>query len=278
MAWSRYAYLTLAILWSAGTAAEPLSHFPGAETVETEQDTTIVARRVILGSLKKIKNVLEPGKVEYVTGSRQSVTLYIPNERRSTRVRDYYRNQLQQSGSILFECSGRECGSSNYWANTVFSRSVLYGPEQFQHYSLARLDGTGDHVAVYVAVRGTGKLYVHVETIVGRAQAPRGSAPGPNGRQVFVGDDAPAIAEEVSRHMKQQPEMVVHLVVHRGVTGNEVVSDIISETQAMAERLRALVIAEGVASDRIHAKGLGPLAPSKEYGADRVEALVFGGG
>jgi hypothetical protein len=256
---------------SADTFA--LQPYPGIQQVASAEDEGSSSRRLMLGSLKKIKNVLEPEKVDYVVGSRSSRTFYAPDERRTDVVLNFYRDQLIEIGDILFECTGRKCGSSNYWANSVFSQSILYGPEQFQHYLLVKLTGTGNYVAVYVAMRGTKKLYIHIEHTISSAQD-IGAQLLAQGRYVFDSSDPGTIAQSLTA-LLEGSELSIQLVIHQAITEARSVEELIALTQTRAEKIRETVMANGIASARIEVSGLGPLAPSNQYGANRVEVLLL---
>ena len=270
---SRYALLILLIVFTASALSE-LPDYPEAEVESTSEDTTDISRRLILSSLKKINNILAPEKVEYVKGTRESLTLYIPNERRTEVVLEFYRDHLLRQGKILYECHGRECGSSNYWANTVFSTSKLYGPEQFQHYVLARLDGSGDYIALYVAMRGTRKIYVHIETTRPSGIVSTENTLADQGRYVFTDNKMAEIISTIARLLAEDEDLKIHLVVHQGLATGQKVTDVVSQTQKVGEQIKLDAASGGISGDRITVTGIGPLAPNREYGANRIEILV----
>jgi len=72
-----------------------------------------------------------------------------------------YLEQLQGIGSLEFECKGRECGSSSYWANKIFKSAMLYGPEQFQSYAVFRT--SAGWWTVYIGQRATRKIYARLD-------------------------------------------------------------------------------------------------------------------
>ncbi len=270
---SRYALLILLMVFTAPAVSE-LPDYPEAEVESKSEDTTEVSRRLILSSLKKINNILAPEKVEYVKGTRESLTLYIPNERRTEVVLDFYRDHLLRQGTILYECHGRECGSSNYWANTVFSTSKLYGPEQYQHYVLAQLDGSGDYIALYVAMRGTRKIYVHIETTRPSVTVTTRDKQANQGRFVFTDNNRAEIISTIARLLAEDEGQKLHLVVHQGLLPGQEVTDVVSQTQKVGEQIKLDATTGGIPEDRITVNGIGPLAPDSEYGANRIEILA----
>src|SRR5690606_13309882 len=73
---------------------------------------------------------------------------------------------LKQDAELLYWCEGRDCGSSSLWANEIFQRSMLYGPEASQAFLLARLPTESDAlVALYGITRGNGKSYLQAEQL-----------------------------------------------------------------------------------------------------------------
>jgi len=159
------ATLILVCLTCAAIAAEPFSKvslkpYRSAEAVSDEWSSAS-SHLVVLGSLEKVNRELEPEKSEIFYGRRYQETYYLPEARRTGQVFEHYRSQLEALGEILFECDGRACGSSSYWANKVFEEAILYGPEQFQKYVIASRSDGGGYVAVYIGERATRKIYVH---------------------------------------------------------------------------------------------------------------------
>lgn len=84
--------------------------------------------------------------------------------------RDHYLRELQTRGAqILFECSGRNCGRSNVWANQIFGQSSLYGSDSNQDYLVAgSVDENGKPwlTLVYTVTRANQRQYVWVEHLV----------------------------------------------------------------------------------------------------------------
>lgn len=160
------ATLIFSLLLTAGSFAETdletsLVPYRAAE-LTTEAWSEASSHMVVLGSLEKVNRVLQPEKSEIISGRKHQQTYFLPEARSTEQVFEYYLNQLESKGDLLFQCDGRGCGSSSYWANKVFEVAVLYGPEQFQKYGIASPE-TGDrYIAVYIGQRATGKIYAHI--------------------------------------------------------------------------------------------------------------------
>ena len=178
---------------------EPIVVFPSSVLVE-QQTTESTAHLVVLGALEKVNHELQPEKFILVPGRKEASTWYLPEARRTKQVAEHFKSQLVGSANILFECQGRSCGSSSYWANKHFERAILYGPEQYQHYLIAQRSTSkapvpntsvsetstaepsasellvskkarpqqieaGDYLVIYIGERATRKIYAHIETI-----------------------------------------------------------------------------------------------------------------
>ena len=265
--------------------AADLDVYPGAELVKSNADPKVTTRRIILGSLKKINNVLEPELLEFVSGSRYSTTYYIPDERRVGKIVEFYKNQLDKSVRILFECSGRDCGSSNYWANTIFQTPILYGPEQYQNYLVGRRIDKGDYVSIYIGQRGTRKIYVHIETTIisiGPKEVDEVSisaALASRGRYVIVlsaGDmEFDSIVDAVAKSMNNNLQMNLTLVAHDNLQNGETVQQGQQRTLRLSESVRSALVSAGIAEDRLSAYGVGPLSPLENEDSPRLELLVI---
>ena len=267
------------------TAAAGLDTYPCAEVVKSKSDPKVTTRRIFLGSLKKINNVLEPESVEFVSGSRRSTTYYIPSERRVGKVVEFYKHQLGKLARILFECSGRDCGSSNYWANTVFQTPFLYGPEQYQSYLVGITIDTGDYISIYIGQRGTRKIYVHIETTITSNASPIvdevtiSSALLSRGRYVILlaegSSDFDSTVETVARSMHKNQQIRLTLVAHDNLQPGETVKQGQQRTLRLSESVRSALVSAGIAEDRLSAYGVGPLAPLESKESPRLELLVI---
>ncbi len=144
---------------------DDLELYQGSELVEELDEREKTAHLIVLGSLEKINHELVPEQSIVLAGWKSSRTYYLPLARKSAEVSSFYRDQLVLRGELAFECHGRTCGSSSYWANRILDKPVLYGPEQFQHYQIFKLPGDAGYVAIYVGQRATRKIYAHVEFV-----------------------------------------------------------------------------------------------------------------
>lgn len=273
--------MVLVVFTGPVMAIEPL---PGA-VLEEERETGAGRYRIVLGALEKVNNVLEPEVYKYVRGRQSSKTYSLPGERNVDPIAEYYLGQLTNVADILFECEGRSCGSSNYWANTVFDTPILYGPEQFQYYVVGQEVESADYVAIYIGQRGTREIYVHVSRVI----APQGenqrdqalairSALESTGKYVLHLETGVEARDDfinaVSSAMASDPELAIVLVGHDRLRTNETLDAAMTRTRKDAETLRQQIIGAGVAAGRVRAQGVGPLAPADAGAPARIVVLT----
>lgn len=221
-----------------------------------------------------------------------SQTLYrIRSTRDTDEILEHYLIQLQQSGSeILFQCSSRECGSSNDWANSVFKVSTLYGVDREQHYIAGRrdLNGQTDYISLYITERGTGRIYVYVShyKVEAAPVATKGIKRSLYEQLIETGwvrlpVTADGTFEEGVFGQLQQLALQLEssnkrfwLVAHH--YGKQSQDVLLQRSEQAAARLQRSFQEFGLSADRLELKGLGALAPTKDsvaYGG-RIELVV----
>lgn len=268
---------------SAEAVADLLPQYPRAELVEFEDAKKVATHELITGALRSKGGNIVPENSEFVTGRRIASTWFIPNEQRTDLVYRFYRERLVPKGTLLFECEGRECGSSNHWANNIFRRPILYGPPQYQHYFLLRIDEAAStyYVATYITMRGTRKLYVHADVIVREAQYTdlTGSAIVDalvrDGHFVIDAGAGEAVVASVLEAMQLEPLLRIAVVGHRRKQRGEALEQAITRSKQVAESYRARLIEAGVNGTRLQAFGVGPLAPMNRKVIDRLELVLI---
>ncbi|WP_462384299.1 DUF4892 domain-containing protein [Pseudomonas sp. Marseille-QA0892] len=126
-------------------------------------------KRYPLGPIRRIGGQLRYEGEVIAQGGLNSITYRVPSEYRATDSFEYARETLlSKGGQLLYWCVARDCGSSSLWANTVFGRSSLYGPDDGQAYAILRLEAPGERdrlVALYSITRGNRQAYLQVEQL-----------------------------------------------------------------------------------------------------------------
>lgn len=285
----RLIVLLLILLPAAASASDLASviasvkQYPLSRLVQSGEEEEVKTHEVMLGSLEKSGGIVQPEASKYVTGRRAWSTWYIPNEQRTRVVSKFFKEQLETLGDLLFSCEGYGCGSSNYWANNVFDQEILYGPEEDQHYFIARVvrpDATY-YVAVYVALRGTRKLYTHTDVI--GAEHGGGQITGDTivralksaGKYVIDDGDEDDLLPTVVDALREEPLLEVAIVRHVGKQRGETVDQAIARSQQAARAYAARLVSKGVDKARVPAYGVGPLSPSAGGASDRIELVLI---
>ena len=161
----RFIVLLILLGFAGVIHAEVLAPYTGAELVAEGADTREARHLVVLGSLEKVDHVVQPEHSTTFKGVRSWETYYLPQARRTRDVAEHYREEIERLGEVKFACSGRTCGSSSYWANTLFEQSILYGPEQYQQFFIVEEPDGGGYTSVYIGQRATRKIYVHIQAL-----------------------------------------------------------------------------------------------------------------
>ena len=276
---------------SIGGLQMPL--YPGAVLVqETPPATSTPAtssHALVLGALEKVNNELVPERIETLRGIKTTRTWYLPEARRTAEVGRFFEQPLSALGQMLFQCRGRECGSSSSWANKIFNRPILYGPEQHQHYYVLKTADGSSFLTLYIGQRATRKIYLHIEHIAPALPSEHVLARRVSeGRYVFTpsSDDEypPELVQMIAKALSEAARseeplsesgtgIAFALVVHDRLAPGEALEAAISRSQRQAESLAAAI--QTGTSVQLHARGLGPLAPSAIYGARRIELVVL---
>jgi len=205
---------------------------------------------------------------------------------------DHVKQQLlAQGANILYECSSRQCGASNLWANQIFGYANLLGVDSSQYYLAAEVEA--GHMALYAVRRGNGRVYLHLDYIVDPSQplASQPVAPEPlvSERDVRLeasesSSDAswlmlmesqgfaqlpgwPDKAEEAKASLKdymdQHPAQRLRVVLHRASFSTE---PLLTQTNAEAQSFLSALVNLGINIDRIDVYGAGSLAPEAWQG------------
>ncbi|NKB31857.1 MAG: DUF4892 domain-containing protein [Pseudomonadales bacterium] len=268
--------------------------FPDSEITEVEFEED-VNYRLVLGSLQRTRGLVSPEISERLRGDVTKIVYEVSNEFNGQDVYAYFREQIQELDyGELFTCAGRECGSSNYWANDIFRNRILYGPERNQFYIAMRAGPdveSAPHIALYIITRGNRRLYAYFEVIeIGGAQTridiisptafisslqEQGSIVIPDidfENDLGLTDDSD-LSSTVNL-LQTDPSLRIFLVAH--LSGQDDVDTLLQRSQQRANVLRQLLIGRGIDGNRIIARGVGPLAPScnEDVCDDRVELVL----
>ena len=277
-----------------------LMRFPDSEIVEYDR-TNELNHQLVLGTLQRTRGEVVPESAERLKGRVTRIVYAIPSDYQVSDVREFFAQQLRERGdNILFSCEGRACGSSNYWANDIFKRRILYGPERNQYYLAARSNTALENdpfLALYLITRANKRLYAYVEIIESEiAVAPqalvnegllaatlreKGSVVLPLVQFTIAGgaDEEladPSALDYLVRLLRIDPEIRVYLVSHLSAPERSLES-LLEQSENRAQLIKAVLLEKGIVGARIEAAGVGPLAPSCALSdcSDRIELVLI---
>lgn len=144
-----------------------MPRFTGSEIIsyssEPEQE-----RIYPQGSIRRISGRLRYENEIQLKGQLTAITYRLPDTHSSNDVFDATREALlAKDAQMLYWCQGRDCGGSSLWANSVFFKSMLYGPDEQQSFALFRLAAPQHDsiLALYSITRGNRRAYLHAELL-----------------------------------------------------------------------------------------------------------------
>lgn len=238
-----------------------------------------------LGSYKKISGSWRLDRQQRLSGNLTRYTVELPEGHSASKGFEFYLDQLRNFNlRELFHCAGRDCGTSNSWANNHFKIIQLYGLDQFQQYGayeVINADEKPFYVALYAVQRGNKRVYmqldvVHVDSIneLGIAANPASiiRALDSSGYYVFpdlLVSDAkgavniqikPAHLQALVDVLKSRPEWALAIVGHD--YSPVALSAQQKNSQAYAEQLNAELQKAGINAERLASYGIGGLAPA----------------
>jgi hypothetical protein len=277
-----------------------IARFPDSEIVEYEVSDEL-NHQLVLGTLQRTRGEVVPEASERLKGRVTRIVYAIPSDYQVSDVREFFSQQLRERGDeVLYSCEGRSCGSSNYWANDIFKRRILYGPERNQFYLAARSNTAlmeDPFLALYLITRANRRLYAYVEiveqetAIVPQALVNEGvlassliesgsvilpvvefdSGEGDNERLVD-----PEALDYLVRFLQRETDMRVYIVSHLSQP-ERALEALLEQSENRAQLIRELLIEKGIDGSRVTAAGVGPLAPFCALSdcSDRIELVVM---
>ena len=144
-------------------ARDPLGipRMPHSFIIGYELDDNLMPREYALGRVDRSRRDVRVEHEVRASATREWATYEMPAGTQTRQVIDHYLDVLDTEP--LFTCSGRDCGRSNLWANEIFKRANLYGPDSNQFYFAgARGESL---IALYIIERGNKRVYAHLEVL-----------------------------------------------------------------------------------------------------------------
>lgn len=159
--------LVLLTGWLAAAALASVPLYNGAGLVQ-EKQAGPGEQRVITGKNQKVQGHWQFASELRLDAFMQQRIYQLDTVDSLAQVAAFYRQWIADAGlDVLYYCAGRDCGSSNVWANNLFAERRLYGPDSNQFYwALRRQD---DFFMLYLVERGNGQLFVNISQVTANA-------------------------------------------------------------------------------------------------------------
>jgi len=260
--------------------------------IDSYSQTATDGYLLALGAPKTVNGVMALEYSERLTGSLTRHTYRSPDGEASELVFEHFQAQLAAlSHRLLFECHGRECGSSNQWANRIFSVRKLYGPERYQHYLAAQLntDNGPMFVALYSIQRGNKRVFTQLDVLTPGKGSITELAVNPDTilavlksegvlslRNLSFDESGKLTADgeqrlsAVVKALNSNSRLKLYVVGHAAgsLTLAETVDVLTARSLTRAESVVQVLTAQGVGAERLSAQGVGPLAPIRQNSED----------
>ncbi|MFY0675931.1 MAG: DUF4892 domain-containing protein [Neptuniibacter sp.] len=248
--------------------------FPSSYIVQYKQSQTR-DYRLILGGLEKIDGSLRAEKEKRIAGQLTQITYRIPENHSAKEAFEYFYAQIiDQGGEKLFRCSGRDCGSSNQWANNIFSYFRLYGVDNTQSFSSLQLEDS--YISLYSVKRGNKRVYLRLdilESSASKAESQQTEA-GQISREITSDNDF----DELVKFFKQKPDSVLWVVAYDFNSGTK--QQQIKRSEERAKQFKDKLVAAGADSSQVYLHAAGSFILGKQtergtklmvYSENRVE-------
>lgn len=265
-------------------ATLPVEVYANARVIfeaNTKTDEYVLA----MGRYKKTRSGWQADRQQRLSGNLKRYTLELPGGHSANAGFDFYLDQLQNFNlRELFHCSGRDCGTSNSWANNHFKIQTLYGLDQFQQYGAYEVITANEkpfYVALYAVQRGNKRVYVqldilHIDKIIelGLASSPESTAKSLSVDGYYVFPDVvsgditggpgiqikPAHLQVLIDVLTQQEDWKIALVGHDYAGAS--LTQQLRNSERYAEQLKTALQEKGIAPARLTTHGVGSLAPA----------------
>ncbi len=268
--------------------------FPNSVSVRSYHSENQEIYDFILSPVETAARELQIDESVRISARYVRETWEMPTSARFGEIRDDLRSRLRERGfTTLFDCTGRDCGRSNLWANQVWRLAVLYGPNASQFYLAMQHEERALLAALYLVQRGNRRIYANLD-IVEPTEMPKfetasriASQLRESGRVRLTGvvpssawlrglrQDASEAVRQSLAPVAEQLSLLsgerVYVVCH--LYGQGTTEELLEASQRWATLLVDELQANGGA--KLVPFGVGPLSPAfGEAGATRIELVL----
>lgn len=231
-----------------------INRFPQSYIVQYKQQN-IRDYRLALGGLEKINGVLIAESEQRLSGELSRITYRIQNNHSPQEVFAFIKSQLiSKQAKVLFECTGRACGSSNQWANNIFGYSRLYGIDSTQSYMAGRLE---DHYfVVYTVQRGNKRVYARLDILQPTVTLPLEE------KAHFILTPGDAGKEKLVLFIQENPNKRIWLVGYNFSAPNKQAQ--LDRSSESLKELESFLLSKGVDPERFALHPVGSFVPNSQ--------------
>lgn len=215
-----FACFSLALASASADEAGAITSYPKAELVESNR-LEVNRYQIVLSELKRSDATHFAEQSVFRSGQLQRRLFSLPRRSELANVIQHYQQQMQQGNfQLLYQCTGRDCGSSHFWANQVFDNAVLVTREHSKHYiAMQRATDQGvEVVTLYIAQRGSRQILVNADVMV--LDKPISLARVSN--------------EDIRKKLRSQSGWLPGLIVANGVIDETASSPLLEELKSLA--------------------------------------------
>lgn len=240
-----------------------LERFPRSHIVQYEHKKN-EDYRLVLGVLEKINGVLVAEKEQRLAGLLTQITYRIPENHSAQDAFDHFQRQLLQQGATeLFLCSGRDCGSSNQWANSVFRYFRLYGVDQTQSFASYQLNKT--YFSLYSVQRGNKRVYLRIDALASQSEVPPTELPSRLGIEIQETDSD---IQMIINYLGDTPSASIWLAAFDLAEGSKL--EQLKRSENRLTEFKSNLIEAGVSASRINIHPVGSFFPPSALSKNKM--------
>ncbi|WP_428033981.1 DUF4892 domain-containing protein [Amphritea sp.] len=262
--------LVLMLLLSVGAQAESdvggssdprqLPRFP-LSWIVSYSTQTVPEYTLATGPMRKVDGLIAPELDKRIKGELTRITYRLPDIHTTDQVFNYYLQLLQSmQAKILYQCSSRQCGSSNQWANNYFEVAELYGLDRTQYFLSASAGNL--QLALYTVKRGNRRVYVHIDLVEPLKQTAETLAADLQQQGYSWLSDREQL-EPLIDFMNNHPQQAI-VIGSYNKTGGVALDELLSQSNNAAIEVQNRLIEAGIEPTRIASVGVGPALPISE--------------
>jgi len=250
--------------WSASDVNRSSDHksferFPASYIVQYNQEYTR-DYRWILGGLEKVNGVLRAEKEQRLKGELTQVTYRIPETHTAEAAFEHFYTQaIRQGGEVLFRCTGRECGSSNQWANNIFGYFRLYGIDRSQSFASLKLGNS--HISLYSVKRGSKRVYLRLDVLETTATSLESSSDKTVqiSREITPQDDLSYLVE----YLQKNPNASIWVVAYDFNPGSKQAQ--IQRAREQSQQIKTQLLLSGANDNQVNIYAVGSFSLDSQF-------------